>query len=269
MTALRILICDDEPLAVRRLGSMLARLPDAGAVATAQSGREALDLIAAGDFDLALLDVEMPEIDGFDVVAEMGAAIEGARDVPLVAFVTAFRRFAPEAFDSGAIDFLSKPVRLARLERALQRARDAIAGREACRRLIDLQATLDRLRGPHDPYREAHVWVRRRGENVRIDLDQVERVAAEGAYVRLHVDSTSFLHREVIGAIEPRFDPARFMRVHRSHLIRTSNVSAVLRTVYGAAELVLRDGQHIPVGRKYAKEVRRRLRAGGWDDRPD
>jgi DNA-binding LytR/AlgR family response regulator len=256
---LRVLICDDEPLAIRRLSSMLSRIPDIDVVAAVGSGREALDLLAGLEIDLALLDIEMPDIDGFDVVEEIAAKNKEGTNLPLVAFVTAYRRFAPQAFESGAIDFLSKPVRLARLERTLERAREALAGREARRRLIDLQGVLNSLRDAHDPYREGHLWVPRRGEMIRIDFDQVERVTAEGAYVRLHVESNSFLHREPIGSIESKFDPDRFMRVHRSHLIRIDHIGAIRRTLHGAAELQLRDGEKIPVGRKYARDVRRRL----------
>lgn len=261
MTGLRVLICDDEPLALQRLASMLQRLPGVDIAATAQSGEEALKHLRATRIDLALLDIDMPGIDGFDVVEGMNGATLQDGEAPLVAFITAFRRFAPQAFDSGAIDFLSKPVRLARLDLTVRRARDALAGREARHRLEGLQGTLDELREGRDHFRNAHVWIPRRGENIRVDLDQVDRVAAEGAYVRLYVDGTSFLHREVIGSLAGKFDAQCFMRVHRSHLVRIDHVAAIRRTVHGGSELVLRDGVVVPVGRKFAREVRRTLLA--------
>jgi DNA-binding LytR/AlgR family response regulator len=244
---------------------MLSRLSDIEAVTTADSGREALDLLRQGQVDLALLDIEMPEVDGFDVVEGLESPSLASRDVPLIVFVTAFRRFAPQAFDSGAVDFLTKPVRVGRLEQALNRARDALAGREARRRMLDLQATVETLRNGQPSFREAHIWVPRRGENIRIDLDQVDRVVAEGAYVRLHVESNSFLYREVMGSIEAKFDPDRFLRVHRSHMVRLDNVTAIRRTLHGGAELVLKDGELVPVGRKYARAVRRRLLSKAHD----
>lgn len=259
MTALRVAICDDEPLALDRLAALLARLPDVAVVGSSSSGREILGLVERERPDLLLLDIEMPHLDGFDVVEQLAKVVLPSWDAPLVAFVTAFRRFAPQAFDSGAIDFLSKPVRLARLETCVDRARVAIAGREAGRRLRDLQGMLDDLRGNHSPYSDAHVWVQRRGETVRVDLDQVERISAEGAYVRLHVNSTSFLHRESIGAIETKMDPRRIVRVHRSHIVRMDHVSAIRRTLHGGSELVLRDGERVPLGRKYARAARQRL----------
>ena len=119
MTALRVLVCDDEPLAVRRLVSMLSQMVDVDVVATAASGREAIDAVSAAAPDLLLLDIEMPSLDGFDVVERVVKLCP--QDPPLVAFVTAYRKFAPEAFESGAIDFLPKPVRLARLEATIAR----------------------------------------------------------------------------------------------------------------------------------------------------
>ena len=259
MSVARILICDDEPLAVARLVSMLSRLPDVEVVATSTSGRQAIGLIAEARPDLLLIDIEMPEVDGFDVVEEM-ASLE-AEQLPLVAFVTAYRRFAPQAFDSGAIDFLSKPVRLNRLAVTLHRAREALAGREAKRRLEELQGMLGALRNNHDPEREAHIWVPRRGEMIRVDLERIDRVAAEGAYVRLHVGTDSFLHREAIGAIELRLDSAKFQRVHRSHLLRLDHVASIRRTIHGGGELILQSGERIPLGRKYARVARLRLLA--------
>ncbi len=259
MSEVRVLICDDEPLAVARLEGLLALIPGVEVVGTAMNGRDAVAAIRHHAPDLAMLDIEMPDMDGFDVVEALEHDGPGARDVPLIAFVTAFRRFAPQAFDSGAIDFLSKPVRLARLETTIDRVRQAIAGREARRRLLDLQGMLDALRDHRDPYRDVHVWVQRRGEMVRVDLDQLDRVSAEGAYVRLYLESTSFLHRAPIGSIEARLDPQRFIRVHRSHIVRVDHVATIRRTLHGASELNLRDGERLPVGRKFAKPTRARL----------
>lgn len=261
MTALRLLLCDDEPLAVRRLTAMLADIPDVTVVASTTDAREAVDLVRSTMPDLLLLDIEMPDIDGFDIVEAVAKLAGAGVVVPLVAFVTAYRKFAPQAFETGAIDFLPKPVRLNRLETMLARARHAIEGRQAARRLVELETMLDALRANHLPARDAHVWVPRRGEVVRIDLDRTDRIVAEGAYVRLHVQENSYLHRAPIGEIENQLDPSRFLRVHRSHIVRVDHVAAIRRTVHGAGELVLRNGQRVPLGRKYSRDARRRLMA--------
>lgn len=254
MTPVRVLVCDDEPLAVSRVTSLLGRIANVELVGTAADGEEALERLATIQPDLLLLDIEMPGLDGFDVIERLQSPDRAPGTAPLVAFFTAYRRFAPEAFDSGAIDFLSKPVRLRRLERTIERAREAVEGREAVRRLRDLQGRLEHLREGR-----AHVWISRRGEVIRVDLDHVDRVAAEGAYVRLHVDHDSFLHREPISSIEAKLDPSRFVRVHRSHIVHTGGVTSIRRTLHGGSELTLRSGERVPLGRRYAKEARRRL----------
>ena len=256
MTDLKVLVCDDEPLAVRRLTSLIGTIENVQIVGATTSGREAMQMIEVERPDLVLIDIEMPEFDGFDVVE---AAIRSASDSPpLFVFVTGYRRFAPQAFDSGAIDFLSKPIRLSRLETAINRAREAMAGREARRRLSELG---DGVAGLRDmaAQEDQHVWVTRRGEVVCIDLDRIERIAAEGAYVRLFIDGGSYLHREPLSTIEVRLDAERFVRVHRSHILRTDQVQSIKRTVYGGGEVILRSGEHIPIGRKYSQDARKRL----------
>ena len=261
MTPLKVLICDDEPLAVRRLVSMLGAMPDVLVVGTAENGVEALQGVADDAPDLLLLDIEMPGADGFDVVARLS---EDPEVSPLIAFVTAHRSFAPDAFDTGVIDFLPKPVRRPRLEKAICRARDALLARDASRRLADLQDRFDELQCSQLRTRDDHVWVSKRGSLVRVDLHRVDRVEAEGAYVRIHVGQESYLHREAMGVIEARLDGNHFVRVHRSHLVRGSFVTSIRRTVHGGGELVLSCGAVIPIGRKYAFATRSHLLA-----RPD
>lgn len=252
MHQLRVMICDDEPLANRRLGRLLADIAGVEVVASVETGEEAVAAIETLRPDLALLDIEMPDMDGFDVVDRIARTAGRESPAPLLAFVTAFPQFAFEAFESGAIDFLAKPVRRSRLETTIERARAATISREARQRLDDLQGKLDSLRAHRDP----HVWIHRRGELVRFDLEELDRASAEGAYVRLHQGGASMLHREAIGSIERRLDPARFIRVHRSHIVRTDLVTSIRRTFHGGSELLLRDGTKLPLGRKFAKDAR-------------
>lgn len=254
---LRILVCDDEPIAVGRLTALLGRLPEVEVVATAANGNEALCAFRSSRPDLILLDIEMPGIDGFDVAGEISRL--AGDQAPFVTFVTAFRHFAPDAFDSGAVDFLSKPVRLSRLEKSVERARRLVASRQAETRLVALEQTVGAMRRAQHDGTSPHVWVHRRGEMVRVDLEDVDRVSAEGPYVRLHLSDRTYLHREAIASIEARLGTNGHLRVHRSHLVRIAFVAGVRRTLHGASELVLQDGDRIPVGRSHAKEVRRRL----------
>jgi DNA-binding LytR/AlgR family response regulator len=255
---LRVLVCDDEPLAVRRLVSILGEMPDVLVVATAETGIEAVEKAGETGPDLMLLDIEMPGSDGFDVVELLASATGGG---PLVAFVTAHRVFAPDAFDTGVVDFLQKPVRRPRLEKAIARARAALLARDADHRLRDLQQRLDEMRHDLGGRRDEHIWVARRGGLVRVELRRIDRVAAEGAYVRIHVGADSYLHRESMSGLEALLDPDRFVRVHRSHVVRDGFVASIRRTIHGGGELLLSCGTVVPLGRKYALRARRHLLA--------
>jgi DNA-binding LytR/AlgR family response regulator len=253
--SLRVLVCDDEPIAVAKISSLLGRIGGVELVGTAPDGREALEAVDRTRPDLVLLDIEMPGPDGFDI-----ARVMEARDhPPLVAFVTAYRRLALEAFDSGAVDFLSKPVRLERLEQSVERARRVVAGRTAEQRLAVLEQRVEMLQSERRGGDARHVWVQRRGEVLRVDLCHVDRVSADGPYVRLHVGCATYLHRETIGSMEARLGRTVHTRTHRSHIVRNGYVARIRRTVHGGTELVMRDGCVVPVGRSFAKDVRRRI----------
>jgi DNA-binding LytR/AlgR family response regulator len=252
---IRVLLVDDETLAVDRLRGLLAHFDDVEVVGSAHSGDAALEQAAALRPDAILLDVEMPILDGFDVVEELARG--GAE--PLIIFVTAFPRFAASAFDTGAIDFLTKPVRLTRLEAAVARLRRAIDDRTATDRLCELAGQLEALRqerggaGIHAPN---HLWVRCRGEAVRVDLDRLECIAAEGEYVRLFTGEASYLHRASVTAMMERLNPQRFLRIHRSYIIDRNRIVSVRRRATGGYELLTDGGRTLPVGRNYRAGVR-------------
>ncbi|MES2338870.1 MAG: LytTR family DNA-binding domain-containing protein [Pseudomonadota bacterium] len=258
---IRLLICDDEPLAVERLRDLVGRVSGAQVVGTATDGRAALAAVAELAPDALLLDVEMPALDGFDVVealAKTGA--EGASGpTPLIVFVTAYPQFAAHAFDTGAIDFLTKPVRLARLDTAIERVRRALDDRDAAARLAELARQIEVLRTEQrgDGGGQAgHLWVQRRGENVRLDLGQVDRVQSEGEYVRIFHGEASYLHREPISSLIARFDAGRFVRIHRSHIVNRARVASIRRRPAGGYTIVTDAGDLLPVGRNYRAVVK-------------
>lgn len=257
---LRVLVCDDEPIAISRMVALLSRAADVEVVATALDGPAALVALESARPDLLFLDIEMPGPDGFEIVRSVERLVQDRKiPAPFVIFVTAYRRLAPEAFDSGVVDFLTKPVRAERLEQCLERARRLAAARQAEARVALLEQRFGALQAQRLGSENPHVWVQRRGGAVRVDLEAVERVSAEGPYVRLHAKEGSYLHREAMGAMETRLAPLNHLRVHRSHLVRVDQVARIRRTPNGGAELILRDGVQVPIGRSHAKEVRRRL----------
>ncbi len=256
---MKLLICDDEPLATERLSRLLAQREDVAIIGTARNGTEALARVTDLRPDAILLDIEMPTLDGFDVVEELARRAGSEADTtPLIVFITAYPQFAPEAFDSGAIDFLTKPVRQARLERALERVGQAMADRSARQRLDELSRELAQLRAMRDPTSEPgrRLMVSRRGEMVSVQLDTLERISAEGEYVRLYQGQQTFLHRGSLTALLPNLDPARYKRVHRSHIICTSCIASIVRRPAGGFRIVTDRGETLPVGRTYHAVVR-------------
>ncbi|HEY0414512.1 MAG TPA: response regulator transcription factor [Allosphingosinicella sp.] len=252
---IRVFAADDEALALDRLSDLLGRFADVELVGSATSGKAALEQILALRPDAVLLDIEMPLLDGFDVVEALARG-EGTK--PLIVFVTAFPHFAATAFDTGAIDLLTKPVRLTRLETAMQRVRQALVDRNANERLRELAGQLEALRRERNAElgERNHLWVQSRGESIRVDLDKVERIAAEGEYVRLFVGEASYLHRESVTGMADRLNPHRFMRIHRSNIVDRDRVVSVRRRATGSYQVVTDRGITLPVGRSYRRAVR-------------
>ena len=261
MGDLRVVLCDDELLAVQRLRRLLTSCGGFNIVAAETSGEEAAQRIIDLSPDVVFLDIEMPSPDGFEIVELICRATLGQRRPPFVVFVTAHSEFAPQAFDTGAIDFLTKPVRQARLEACLGRAREAVAGRSAADQLAQLQRSFELLlrERPAVPSEREHVWIHRRGELVRLDMDDVTVIRAEAEYVRLFSNEVSYLHRGSIGAIESSLDPKQFIRIHRSTIVRRSQVVALKRSLHGGIVVRLTGGDEYAVGRKYAKLARTAL----------
>lgn len=254
MTPLRILIADDEPLAVDRLARLLAQLPAVELVGRAANGEEALALIRRLSPDVVLLDIKMPLLDGFDVIEQ-----QLGPKVPLIIFITAYHRFAVKAFEVAAADYILKPVRLARLETALDRARAALAARSVAHEPAALKALAASLRESTqatDQDVDDDLWVQRQGEFIRLPIARLDRVKAEGEYVRLYVGGQSYLYRQPISHLADRLVGQGFIRIHRSAVVRTDFVAAVRRTRYGRLAVQLADGVELPVGRKYGDAVR-------------
>ena len=227
---LRALIVDDEPLAVERLQVICAGLPGLSVAGTASDGAAALRLVAALKPDLILLDMTMPELDGLSIAR----ALAGEADPPAVIFVTAHDSFAVEAFDLDAVDYVLKPVSPERLERAVERA---VARRGA------------RTRSPGQWLEE--FWVPHRSELLRIAAADVDRIDAERDYVRLHVGERSYLLLQTVSGLEERLDPAMFIRLHRSSILRRDRITGLRHEGLGVWHAELADGTSMRVGRTY------------------
>lgn len=257
MLPLRTLIVDDEPLARRRLEIILAGNDAVEIVASAGGCAEARAAIARHRPQLVLLDVMMRDGTGFDVLD--GLADETA---PAIIFVTAFDSFAARAFDAAAVDYVLKPIEAARLDLALERARDSWASRDLRARLQETRAVLASLKARTEAAAyEREFWVRRNGNGmVRVAVDDVNYVTAEVDYVRLHLAEQSYLARETLTRLEQRLDPAQFLRIHRSSIVRISAIREIKRSPLGVVEVHVAGGGRLRVGRAYNRALRGALR---------
>ena len=243
---LRTMIVDDEPLAIERMQVLCAEMERLAVVGTASDGEAALRLADKLKPDLLLLDMTMPGIDGLAVVRPLGRG----EDPPAVIFVTAHEDFAVEAFDLDAADYVLKPVAADRLERAVARAiarRARPAG------------------GKPDGAWLEEFWIPHRSELLRIEAAQVERIDAERDYVRLHVSQgegdgdgqgRSYLLLQTIAGLEERLDPARFIRIHRSTILRRDTIRGLRHEGLGVWCAELADGQALRIGRTYLRRVK-------------
>jgi len=236
-----VLIADDEPLAAERLQLLLARADGASLVGTASDGESAINMAEALSPDLVLLDIAMPGLDGIDVAR----ALAGQNPSPAVVFVTAFDQFAVAAFEVAAVDYLMKPVDPARLQRALDRGRDY---------LVHRRAPAPEAAGPSQWIEE--FWASDLSGLVRIAARDIDRVSAERDYMRLHVGRRSWLIHHSMTALEEGLDPAQFVRLHRSAIVRKDFISGFSRNPSGRWIARLADGTEQPVGRLYSDRVR-------------
>jgi two-component system LytT family response regulator len=252
---LRTLIVDDEPHARLGLSAMLQRVPGVRVVGVCGTGFDAVEFIRAARPDLVLLDIQMPGMTGLAVAREIGA-----KEMPVTIFVTAYDEYAVRAFELHAADYLLKPVAPARLAAAIGRARELVTGaryRRFGRKLQELLANVDEGNGaaPGGTDGEQRFIVTLGNRTVVVPQADVHRIQAAQYYARLHTGGTSYLVRETMASLAARLDPAVFMRVHRSHIIRLSLVAAVERKREGSHVVILKNGTRLPVSRARANAL--------------
>ena len=247
---IRAFIADDEKLAVERLEILLETYEGLSVIGTATRSQAAVEQIEALRPDVVFLDIEMPGLDGLDLARRL---VERSETPPCIVFVTAYRDFAVGAFDTGAVDYLTKPVQRERLNETVERVRLVLEGRTARHRLFEMIDAVDAFRRDGSAPREDHdyLWVHQRGEMIRIDLLNATRIGAEREYARIFIAGRSFLHRESLGALAERLKPHGYVRVHRSHLINKKHILSLERPRVGAPILTLDDGSSVPVGRRF------------------
>ena len=255
MKKIRTLIVDDEPLARERLAGLLAGEPDIEIVGQARDGEEAVNGIQLQTPDLVFLDVQMPQMNGFDVIEAVGSD-----RMPLVIFVTAYDQHALRAFQVRALDYLLKPFDRERFTDALERARRQIERDETGdlgRRLLALVKDLRK-----DQPRSDRLVVKSGGRLFFLRTDEIDWIEAAGNYVRLHVGTTSHLLRETMNAIEGRLDPEKFFRIHRCRIVNMERIQELQPWLNGEYAVLLRTGTRLTLSRGYREKLQERLGKG-------
>lgn len=252
MRGVSVLIVDDEPLARRRLTRLLGKIDWVERVDEASDVSEACYKTAEIQPDILLLDIQMPGGSGFDVLERLGSS------TPVVVFVTAFDHHALRAFEASAVDYITKPIEPGRFNMAMNRARLAVETLHQSERVAELKETIASLKSAlsEQPKKNSEFWVKVRGEHVRIEQGNIIRFQAERDYVRIHVAGAEYLYQESLTSLERRLNPADFLRIHRSTIVRRSRIERIKQAPFAALIVVLADGSEARVGRTYASAIR-------------
>src|SRR5438105_8257164 len=251
MPSIRAVIADDEPLARRGIRQLLAAHEDIAVVAETRNGRETVRALRELKPDLVFLDVQMPNWDGFDVVKEIGP-----RSMPILIFVTAYDEFAVRAFEAHALDYLVKPLEVARFTQALERIREQLRSAKA----VNLSRKLSALLAARENERAAErIVVTTMTGKLVLNADEVDWIEADDYYAAIHAREGRHLVRESLTSLEQRLDRKRFVRTHRAAIVNIDRVNEVCKKT-GETILILQSGTRIPVSRRRRARVIKLLR---------
>jgi two-component system, LytTR family, response regulator len=241
---IRALIADDEPPARKKLRELLAKEADVEIVGEAGDGIEAVAALRANAPDVVFLDIQMPRLDGFGVIREVGVDA-----MPLVVFVTAYDEHALKAFEVHALDYLLKPFAPSRFARLLDRLRRQLGAASG-----DLAQRIDRLltemRPAASPMRQILVEIDE-GRQTLLNLDAIDLIRADGNYLCIVSGSTTYRRRSTLSDLESRLDSARFLRLNRSEIVRLEAIREIQPWFHGDARVVLADGSVLTWSRRY------------------
>lgn len=271
MTHLRAVIVDDEPLALRLLQAMLEELPDIEVVASCRNGREALNAVARHTPDILFLDVQMPGMNGFEVVRRLQGDT-----IPLVVFATAYDQYAVDAFEVHAVDYVLKPLETDRLQTALSRARERLqgdaghtGGSEKNRLLASMEDIEQRGQATtgapatEQPAREgkAKLAIKDRGRITMICQADIEWIDAAGDYMCVHASGETHVMRSTMKELQEQLCSDNFKRVHRSTLVNLNFIEHIQVLSKGEYLLTLASGSEVKVSRNYRQPIKEYLDA--------
>ena len=251
-----VLVVDDEPHARGLIRKMLTPATDFEIVGECSNGYEAVEAARRLHPDLMLLDVQMPEVDGFAVLEMLRGG-----ELPQVVFVTAYDQYALRAFEAHALDYLLKPFDQDRLIDMLTRARVHLTGKQKIEGENKILSLLEELKRP--PNYIDRFLVRLQGRIILVSAAEVELIEAEDKYVRLHVAETSYLVRDTLARLQTRLDPAQFIRVHRSAIVSLRSVREIRPDFHGDYQILMRNGKAVALSRSYRDQFFTRVEQSG------
>jgi two-component system LytT family response regulator len=264
---IRALIVDDEPLAREGIRLLLEKEGSVTVAGECRGGREALEAVRTGDVDLIFLDVQMPEMGGFEMLRHIPR-----EKMPLVVFVTAYDRYAMQAFKVHAVDYLLKPFSDREFLGMLARVKENFKLRSLLpltERLATLLREVEEGKKAPPPADRAgtvryvrRIAVRSRGSVIPVDVDSVDYFEAADDYVTLHAGARSFLVRETLTDLESKLDPEKFIRVHRSAIVRIASIREIRPTFGGESSVILQGGVKVTLGKTYRNKLRRFMHTG-------
>ncbi len=251
--AIRTIIADDEHLARQKLRLLLGSEPGVQVVAECQNGEETVDAVHTHKPDLLLIDIRMPDMDGFEVLGKIVTD-----EMPSIVFTTAYDQFAIRAFDARALDYLLKPFEQERLHEAIERTRAELLKSHN----LNLTSHILNLVAKSESQTESRpvddrMVIRAGGKVVFIDVKEIDWIEAAANYVKLNVGKESYLLREGIGSISERLDPDRFVRIHRSVLVNVSKIKELQPCDSGEYIAVLKNGKELSCSRGYRTQLQR------------
>jgi len=246
---IRTLIVDDEPLARERLAKWLSQEPDLELIGECGDGREAVAAIRRDQPDLLFLDVQMPELDGFDVLAELGG-----ETLPAVIFVTAYDQFAVRAFEIHAVDYLLKPFDRERLQTALRRAVARIEPRQPGALPEHLAALLQDLKSENKL--GDRLAIKADGRVLFVRFADIDCIEADDNYAKIHAGSDTHLLRETMNSLEGRLPAKKFLRISRSVIVNVERIKELHPLFHGEYSVLLRNGAKVTLSRSYRDKLR-------------
>src|SRR5882672_2139829 len=241
---IRALVIDDEPLAREMIREMLEADPEAEIIGECANGHEAVAAIRSLAPDLIFLDIQMPELGGFEVLESLKG-----HDLPYIIFATAYDQYAVRAFEVHALDYLLKPFDQERFDTAWQRAKMRIREERASQREQHILALLEELKA--GPRYLARLVVKTEGRVFFLDVDDIQCIEAEGNYIRVYNGQKAYLLRDTISGLEAQLDPKKFLRIHRSAIVRIDKIKELQPWFHGEYYVILEGGKKLTLSRNY------------------